>query len=251
VRILSNDKINIVGVRDLEELAIKSLEIFTDSAKHAIEDKGIFQVAISGGKTPRRFYELLGTSAAGLNLPWDKTELFWVDERCVEPQSPDSNYRLADETFLQKILIPPKNIHRIKGEADDYSQTVEDYERQLRRAFNILQGQLPQFDLMVLGMGPDGHIGSLLPNSYAVFDTDDLVTVVYQIEGGLNRITLTHPVICAAKQLIVMVSGQEKAAIVREVLLGRPDEVKYPVHTLWPILDKVIWVVDSDAAKLL
>jgi 6-phosphogluconolactonase len=100
-------------------------------------------------------------------------------------------------------------------------------------------------------MGPDGHIGSLLPNSYALFDTDDLVTVVYQMEEGLDRITLTHPVMCAAQQLIIMVSGEEKAHIVHDVLLGGPDEVKYPVHTLWPILDKVTWLVDSEAAKLL
>ncbi len=137
------------------------------------------------------------------------------------------------------------------GEVSDYNRAVEDYERTLRQVFNLSPGRFPQFDLMILGMGPDGHIGSLLPNSYALFDTNDLVTVVYQMEGGLNRITLTHPVICAAKQLLVMVSGQEKAAIVRDVLLGRPDEVKYPVHTLWPILDKVIWIIDSDAAKLL
>jgi 6-phosphogluconolactonase len=104
---------------------------------------------------------------------------------------------------------------------------------------------------MILGMGPDGHIGSLLPNSYALFDTDDLVTVVYQMEGGLDRITLTHPVMCAARQLLVMVSGKEKAEIVRNVLVDRPDEVKYPVHTLWPILHKVVWLIDQDAAKLL
>lgn len=251
MKISNNDKINIVDVKDFEELAAKSLDIFADSAKQAVDEKNVFHVAISGGKTPRRFYELLGETADSANLPWDKTELFWVDERCVPPQSQDSNYRLANETFLKRVPISPKNVHRIMGESGDYNQAVEDYDRTLRKAFNLASGRFPQFDLMVLGMGPDGHIGSLLPNSYALFDTDDLVTVVYQMEGGLNRITLTHPVICAAKQLLVMVSGREKASIVREVLLGRPDEVKYPVHTLWPILDKVVWVIDSDAAKLL
>ncbi|MHB0946025.1 MAG: 6-phosphogluconolactonase [Sedimentisphaerales bacterium] len=251
MKISNNDRISIVDVKDFEELASRALDIFAESAKNAVDEKNVFRVAISGGKTPRRFYELLGATADSSNLPWDKTELFWVDERCVAPQSKDSNYKLANETFLKKIPISPKNIHRIMGETKDYNQAVEDYDRTLRKTFNLSPGQFPQFDLMVLGMGPDGHIGSLLPNSYALFDTVDLVTVVYQLEGGLNRITLTHPVICAAKQLLVMVSGAEKASIVRDVLLGKPDEVKYPVHTLWPILEKVVWVIDSDAAKLL
>jgi 6-phosphogluconolactonase len=251
MKITNNSKINVVDVKDPHELAAKALDIFAESAKQAIDGKDVFHVAISGGKTPRRFYELLGTTADGSSLPWDKTELFWVDERCVAPQSQDSNYRLANETFLKKVPISPKNVHRIMGESGNYNQAVEDYDRALRENFNLSPGQFPQFDLMVLGMGPDGHIGSLLPNSYALFDTDDLVTVVYQMEGGLSRITLTHPVICAAKQLIVMVSGPEKASILHDVLLGRPDEVKYPVHTLWPILDKVVWIIDSDAAKLL
>ena len=251
MRISNNDRINIVDVKDFEELAGKAVEVFAGSAQNAVDEKDVFHVAISGGKTPRRFYELLGTSSGSFNLPWNKTELFWVDERCVSPQSPESNYRLANDTFLKKVPISPKNVHRIMGESSDYSQAVKDYDHTLRQVFSLTPGQFPQFDLMVLGMGPDGHIGSLLPNSYALFDTDDLVTVVYQMEGGLNRITLTHPVMCAAKQLLVMVSGAEKASIVRNVLLDGVDEVKYPVHTLWPILNKVTWIIDSEAAKLL
>ena len=99
-------------------------------------------------------------------------------------------------------------------------------------------------------MGPDGHIGSLLPNSYALFDTEDLVSVVYQMDG-IDRITLTHPVLCAADNLVIMVTGREKAEIVREVFREEPDEIKYPVHTLWQILDKVTWLIDKDAATYL
>jgi 6-phosphogluconolactonase len=246
-----NNKINIVDAKDSEELARRAFEIFAASAQNAVSEKDVFRVAVSGGKTPRKFYELLGTDSEAFNMPWNKTELFWVDERCVVPQSSDSNYKLANDTFLKKISISPRNVHRIMGESNDYAQAVRDYEYALRQVFNLAPGQIPEFDLMVLGMGPDGHIGSLLPNSYALFDTDDLVTVVYQMESGLNRITLTHPVMCAAKQLLVMVSGAEKASIVRNVLLDNPDEVKYPVHTLWPILHKVTWLIDGDAAKLL
>lgn len=251
MKTLNSDKLKIVDVKDPEELAQRALELFADSARKAINDKKVFHVAISGGKTPRRFYELLGENELGLGLPWDKVELFWVDERCVEPGSPHSNYRVAADTFLKKVPIPSKNIHRITGERIDYTQAVDEYAHKLREIFRLEPGRIPQFDLMVLGMGPDGHIGSLLPNSYALFDTDDLVTVVYQMEGGLNRITLTHPVMCAAQQLLVMVSGEEKAEIVRDVLVDMPDEIKYPVHTLWPILHKVVWLIDQQAAKFL
>jgi 6-phosphogluconolactonase len=251
MKALNSDKLKITDVKDAEELAQKALELFMDSAQKAISKKDVFHVAISGGRTPRRFYELLGRDNLSLNLPWDKIELFWVDERCVKPDLPDSNYKLAADTFLKTVPIPKQNIHRIAGESIDYGQAVSEYTRVLKEVFNLEPGRFPEFDLMILGMGPDGHIGSLLPNSYALFDTDDLVAVVYQIKGGLNRITLTHPVMCAAQQLLVMVSGAEKAPIVRDVLLGGPDEIKYPVHTLWPILHKVTWLIDSQASKLL
>jgi 6-phosphogluconolactonase len=249
MKTLNSDKIRIVNVKDPEELAQKALEIFVDFARETINSKNVFRLAISGGKTPRRFYELLGDDKLSRGLAWDKIMLFWVDERCVSPQSPDSNYKVAADTFLKKVPIPPENVHRIAGESIDYAQAVDGYTSKLKKVFNLEPGQLPQFDLMILGMGPDGHIGSLLPNSYALFDTDDLVAVVYQMKGGLNRITLTHPVMCAAKQLLIMVSGEEKAEIVHDVLVDKPDEVRYPVHTLWPILHKVTWLIDEQAGR--
>lgn len=251
MKALNSNKLKIVDVQDAGQLAQKALELFKDAAQKAISKKGVFHLAISGGKTPRQFYHLLGQDSQSIKLPWDKIELFWVDERCVSPSSPDSNYKLAADTFLKVVPIPEKNIHRISGEKEDYSPAVHEYNDVLRKVFKLKQGQLPKFDLMILGMGPDGHIGSLLPNSYALFDTEDLVSVVYQMDEGHNRITLTHPVMCAAQQLIIMVSGAEKASIVRDVLIASPDEVKYPVHTLWPILDKVVWLIDREAAKYL
>jgi 6-phosphogluconolactonase len=251
MKALNDDKLRIVDVKDPEELARKALGFFIDSVQKAISERGIFRVAISGGKTPRRFYQLLGADKQSLDLPWDKIKLFWVDERCVGPESSDSNYKVAADTFLEKVPIPQQNVHRIVGESTDYNQAVDEYAHVLREAFKLERGQFPEFDLIILGMGSDGHIGSLLPNSYALFDTDDLVAVVYQMKSKLNRITLTHPVMCAAQHLVVMVSGAEKAAIVRDVLVGGPDEIKYPVHTLWPILHKVTWLIDEQAAKFL
>jgi 6-phosphogluconolactonase len=174
-----------------------------------------------------------------------------VDERCVEPDAEASNYAMAARTFLDKVEIPVENVHRVSGEADDYAKAVAEYEETIRKVFGISKGEFPSFDLMILGMGDDGHIGSLFPNSFAHFDTQDIVTAVYLMSGDFNRITLTHPVICAAKKLFVLVSGEKKASILKEVFEAEPDEVKYPVHSLWPILDKVDWIIDSDAGKLL
>lgn len=244
-------KPNIVRVSTAEDVARETLEGFAREAQKAIDLKGVFYVAISGGSTPMRFFELLGETEISREIQWDKIQVFWVDERCVEPDAEASNYAMAAHTFLGKVDIPIENVHRVSGEIKDYAKAVEQYEQTIRKVFNLSKGQFPSFDLMILGMGDDGHIGSLFPNSYAHFDTDDIVTAVYLMSGDFNRITLTHPVICAAKRLFVLVSGERKAGILKEVLEGEPDEVKYPVHSLWPILDKVNWIIDSKAGELL
>ena len=244
------NKPNIVKVDTHEDIALTALEQFATASEKAIASKGVFYVAISGGTTPTRLFELLGETERGKNIQWDKVQVFWVDERCVDPNDEKSNYALAAHTFLDKVDISSKNVHRVSGEATDYSSAVVEYENTIRKVFGIKEWQVPEFDLIVLGMGDDGHIGSLFPNSYANFDTADLVSAVY-LMTGINRITLTHPVISAAKHLIVMIQGEKKARIVKEVFHGEPDEVKYPVHSLWPILNKVTWLIDSKAGKLL
>lgn len=231
-----------------EILAQRTVEIFRIEVKRAVAAKGIFHTAISGGHTPKHFFELLGTQEQAKALPWERMHLFWVDERYVPPDSPQSNYKLAADTFLNKVPIPKENIHRIPTEYSDFHVAAQKYEEIIRRDFELEPGQKPEFDLITLGMGPDGHTGSLFPNSYATFDTKDLACVVYVLDEKLNRITLTHPVLCAARHLVVLVSGKEKAAILKEVMTNEPDEVHYPIHTLWPVLDKVTWLVDSEAA---
>jgi 6-phosphogluconolactonase len=251
MRAATKHKPKIEVVSDTDRLAHQSFEIFVAEAKKAIEVKGVFRVAISGGHTPRHFFELLGEMPESHELAWDKIELFWVDERYVSSDSKDSNYKLAAETFLSKVSIPKKNIHRIPTEHSDFKIAAKDYERAIRKVFGLSKGQIPEFDLIVLGMGADGHTGSLFPNSFAPFVKEDLVCVVYVLDEKLNRITLTHPVLRAASRLVVLVSGREKADIVKEVLTSEPDEVRYPIHTLWPILDKITWLVDKEAARLL
>lgn len=246
---INNTQLNITHVATLEDLAVTALDMFINSANKAIQARGSFHVAISGGQTPTRFFELLGDTAEAGTIQWDRVHLFWVDERCVRPDDEASNYRLAAQTFLGKVPIGESNVHRMPGECSDYAKAVREYADTIRRVFNLAPGQVPEFDLMVLGMGPDGHVGSLFPNSYARFDTEALVSAVYFTDSDYSRITLTHPVLCAALELVILVCGPEKADILRDVMQGEQDEVKYPVHVLWPVLDKVTWVVDSEAGK--
>jgi 6-phosphogluconolactonase len=242
-------KPNIEIAPDPESLAHKGVELFVIDAQKAVAAKDAFYVAVSGGQTPKRFFELLAEAPRAKSLPWEKVQLFWVDERYVSPDSQWSNYRLAAETFLDRVDIPEWNVHRIPTEYGDFNVAARSYEQTIRRAFDLKPNQVPEFDLIVLGMGAEGHTGSLFPNSYACFDTEDLACVVYVLDEKLNRITLTHPVLCAASHLAVLVSGKEKADILKEVLTSEPDEVRYPIHTLWPVLDKVTWLIDQDAAK--
>ena len=242
-------KPNMKITSDPESLARKSVELFIADAQKAIDAKGSFRVAVSGGHTPRRFFELLAELPEAEALPWDRIQLFWVDERYVPPDSQWSNYKLAADTFLSKVAIPDWNIHRIPTEYGDFKLAARAYEQTIRRVFDLKSNQTPQFDLIVLGMGAEGHTGSLFPDCYACFDTQDLATVVYVLDEKLNRITLTHPVLCAAAHVAVLVCGEEKAAILQKVLTSEPDDVRYPIHMLWPILDKVTWLIDQDAAK--
>ncbi|MHC4477342.1 MAG: 6-phosphogluconolactonase [Planctomycetota bacterium] len=248
---VAKNKPNLEVVSDPESLARRSAELFVDDARKAIEAKDTFYVAISGGHTPRRFFELLSELPQAKALAWDRIQLFWVDERYVPPDSQWSNYKLATDTFLRKVPIPADNVHRIPTEHSDFKAAAGSYEQTIRKVFGLEQGRIPQFDLIVLGMGVEGHTGSLFPNSFAPLDTEGLACVVYVLDQKLNRITLTHPVLCAAAHLAVLVAGEEKAAILKEVLTGEPDEVRYPIHILWPVLDKVSWLVDREAAKLL
>jgi 6-phosphogluconolactonase len=244
-------KPNVEVASDPENLALRSVEVFIADAQKAIKAKNTFYVAISGGNTPKRFFELLGEVPEAKALPWDRIHLFWVDERYVPPDSQWSNYKLAADTFLAKVTIPQENIHRIPTEYSDFKIAACCYEETVREVFGLEENQVPEFDLIVLGMGAEGHTGSLFPDSYAPFDKENLACVVYVLDEKLNRITLTHPVLCAASHLAVLVAGEEKAAILKEVLASEPDEVRYPIHVLWPILDKVTWLVDKEAAKLL
>ena len=240
---------NVEVASDSEDLAHRAADMFVWSAREAIQARGRFYTALSGGHTPKRAFEVLATSSSAQALVWEKIHVFWVDERYVPPDSPESNYRLAAETLLSKVPIPPDNVHRIPTEHEDIRIAARTYEQVIRDVLMFESDEMPQFDLIVLGMGADGHTGSLLPNSYAPFDRDDLACAVYVKGETLNRITLTYPVMQAARHLAVLVSGEEKSHTLKAVFSGELDEVHYPIHLLWPVLDKILWLVDREAAR--
>ena len=244
---VNKPKIEIVP--DAQNLARRSLELFLESAQKAISAKDSFRVAISGGNTPRRFFELLGESAEAKTLAWDKIYLFWVDERYVAPDSEQSNFKLAADTFLSRVPIARDNVFRIFTEYKNINLAAKEYEKIIRVVFNLKQDQIPQFDIVFLGLGTDGHVASLFPASSVIFETQHLVSAVENAKPA--RITLTSPVLCAAARIVILVSGEEKAGILKQVLTTEPDVKKYPVHLLWPVLDKVTWLTDVAAAKLL
>ena len=249
--LVKNYKPNIVQVENGQQLAMRALDEFIQIAHETIDNKGVFNVAISGGHTPGLFYEMLSEEPAYSQVDWSRVHIFWVDERCVHPSAEASNFGLAAHTFLLDVPIPGENVHRVSGEEIDYAKAAKDYEKLILNIFHMKRGQIPEFDLILLGMGADGHIASLLPNTYALFDTEDLVSAVYKMDGDFSRITLTVPVLRMARKLIILISGQAKAEIVREVFRSEPDEVKYPVHSLWPILDRITWIMDKHAGALI
>ncbi|MFB3917461.1 MAG: 6-phosphogluconolactonase [Terriglobales bacterium] len=250
--------------RDLDEISREAAELLCRLAQAAISNKGRFAVALSGGSTPRRLYELLGSAALRGRILWPSVHVFWGDERCVSPDHPQSNYRMAYELLLSQVPIPTQNIHRMHGE-DDPPRAAEDYERTLRDFFKLQTGELPRFDLILLGLGEDGHTASLFPGSPALDETDRLVVAPYIEKLHASRLTLTFPVINHAAVILFVVSGSAKPAVLREVLEPGAGEVLeagardvlerrvaaniLPAARVRPAAGQVYWFVDQAAAS--
>jgi len=235
---------NIVCVAGPEELAEKALEIFDECFSRAVAERERFFVAFSGGKTPEKFFQLLGQSGKTQGRQWDKAELFWADERCVAPERHASNFGLAAGTFLHRSAIRQSNIHRIRCEHRTPQQAASEYEKTIKDVFGRCD---VEFDLILLGLGRDGHIASLMPGSDALKITDRLTAAVVLSAKDYPRITLTASVLCSARKLVVMISGAEKQSIVKTIFTSEPRPDLWPVHLLWPALDRVVWLIDKSA----
>ena len=231
-----------------EQLAVAAAERFVDYeyAFHGEPDR--FSVALAGGNTPRRVYELLATERFKHRVEWTQVDLFFGDERCVPPDHPDSNYAMAYETLISKVPIPAKNVHRIIGEGEP-NESAKLYENQLRTFF--AGAAWPRFDLVLLGMGEDGHTASLFPGSEALNEKTRWV-VATRPEGSMrDRITLTVPVFNRAARIMFLVTGAGKAGRLAKVLYPQPGSEALPAQAIKPVDGTLEWLVDSAAAPLL
>jgi 6-phosphogluconolactonase len=235
--------------KDLEELSHAAAELFIDQAAHSAVERDQFLVALNGGSTPNRLFQLLATEYLG-NVDWSKVHIFWGDERCVPPEDPGSSYGQARDMLLSHVPIPQANIHRVKGELDP-SAASNDYARVLKE-FASPPLDWPRFDLVYLGMGEDGHTASLFPGSPAdVSEPTMPVTAQYQ-DRPANRVTLTPVVFNSARVIVFMATGEKKARTFAEVLSDRYNPEHYPAQRIRPDPGTLIWLVDEAAAgKLL
>jgi 6-phosphogluconolactonase len=244
-----NAKLNVSLVAGYQQVAQEALELFISTARKAIGVSGRFCTAVSR-YTPKIFFELLGSDLRSKSLPWDRIHLFCVDE-CCDSSNPDNNYIPAMKSLAQKVDMPSENLHLICSECRKCEHTALIYEQTLCDVMGHKDSEAPKFDLILLRMAPDGHIASLFPDAYAFFESHKLVQVTFFMDARGTRITLTHPVLYAASHIAVFVSGDDKAKILGEIFTREPNVARYPIHALWPILEKVTWLVDRDAAKFL
>lgn len=225
------------------DLARRAAELIVRAAQ---QTDARFSVALSGGSTPERLYALLAVPEFASQIVWSRVHIFWGDERCVPPDHPDSNYRMARETLLGRVPIPPENVHRIVGELDP-PQAAALYEQHLQ----TFLGDKPRFDLILLGMGNDGHTASLFPHTPALHEQTRWVVANHAPAQPSWRVTLTPLAINAAAQVVFLVAGSEKAETLRRVLNGPyiPDEL--PAQLVQPSNGELTWMVDRAAARLI
>ena len=231
-----------------QELFAAAAEEVVRLANEAVAERGRFAIALSGGSTPRSLYNLLATNAR-TTLPWDRMYFFWSDERHVPPTDPDSNYRTANEAMLSKVPVPPANIYRVPSENPDAAAAAHAYEAAIRKFFELQPGQLPRFDLILLGMGPDGHTASLFPGTNGLQEKSRLVIANWVEKLKTHRLTFTLPVINAARCVAFLVSGTDKAAVLRSVLEENVAGEQYPAKLVQPTDGKLIWFLDRAAAS--
>jgi 6-phosphogluconolactonase len=223
-------------------------EEFVRAARTAIGAQGRFTVALSGGSTPKALYSLLATNYAG--FAWNRIFLFFGDERHVPPTDPESNYRMVNESLITKIAIPAENIFRVPAENPDAAAAASEYEAQLRRFFELKSGEFPRFDLILLGLGPDGHTASLFPDSPALNEESRLVVANWVAKFNAHRITFTFPVLNRAAEVMFLASGADKAEMVRQVLEGK-NTPPLPSQRVQPSDGKLLWMLDEAAAAKL
>jgi 6-phosphogluconolactonase len=246
---LAKDKeLNMIRIfDDLEALSQAAAKMFMDLANHAAASQGRFSVALSGGHTPRRLYEILADDPYHNKIDWEDVHVFWGDERCVPPGDPRSNVQMAYQTLLNHVPIPANQIHPLHSGLPTAMAAVR-YETELREFFGV---QPPAFDLILLGLGENAHTASLFPHAPVLDEKERWVDEVYVPEQGIYRVTMTAPLINQAKEVIFLVSGADKALALQSVLEGAYHPHELPAQLIHPNGAHPIWLVDKAASHKL
>ena len=234
--------------KDVEELSRAAATLFMEQATHSIAAQGRFLVALNGGSTPTRLFQLLATDFRD-RVDWSKVHIFWGDERCVPPDDPGSSYGQARDILLSRAPIPQSNVHRIGGEQGPM-QAAREYALVLKQ-FASPTLDWPRFDLVYLGMGEDGHTASLFPGSPVEMTESTLSVIAQYQDRPANRVTLTPVVFNSAHMIVFMATGEKKADILAEVLSDRYNPQLYPAQRIQPKDGRVIWLVDEAAGSRL
>jgi 6-phosphogluconolactonase len=232
---------------DPEALAEAAARLFAEHAQAAIDARGRAAVALSGGSTPREMHRRLARPPLLDEVDWDRVDIFFGDERCVPPDDIDSNFRMAEQTLLNRVPVPEEQIHRMHGELPP-EEAAADYERQLQQVY---RDDPPRLDIVLLGMGDNGHTASLFPGLKAVHEHERWVMAEYVDEVGMWRITLTPVVLNLAREVVFLVAGAGKADMLRQVLEGPYEPELRPAQVVRPPLGEVTWLVDAAAAARL
>ena len=236
---------------DVAAIAQQAATIFVNAAQQAVKEHGLFRVAMAGGSTPKTLYALLVSEPFRSQLPFDKMQLFFGDDRHVPPDHPDSNYRMVSENFISKTSIKPEQVFRMKTELQDTERAALEYEQILKTQFALKSGDLPRFDLMMLGMGNEGHTLSLFPGTTALRDNGRLVVRTWVGKLYTERITCTAPVANNSAAVLFMIAGADKAPALKAVLEGPYEPEQLPSQLIKPVNGKLFFLVDSAAGGML
>lgn len=239
-------KTKIVILSSLWELSVKAADLFMESALKAIKIKNQFSVVLAGGSTPKYLYQFLAEPEISTNIKWNKVHIFWGDERCVPPDHQDSNYKMVNDTLIKRIPIPVENVHRMKGEMEP-SIAATEYQQEL---ITFFMGDRIVFDLVILGLGVDGHTASLFQDTEAL-SSDQWVAANYVSKLDTWRITMTVKTINAAHQVVFLVAGEAKAKTVSYVLEEATQAQVLPAQMISPENGSIVWLLDQAAASIL
>lgn len=235
---------------DVAALTRAAAEEVVRVLSYAARNRDRATIALSGGSTPKALYRLLASDASFRDcMPWSAIHFFWGDERHVPPDHPESNYRMAREAMLDRVPVPPENVHRIRAEEKDAEHAAMEYEADLRSFFALRAGERPRFDLALMGLGPEGHTASFFPGSSVMTEQERLVVAPWVEAHHTFRITMTPPVFNHAAEVLFLVSGEEKAPAVRAVLEGERNPGLVPAQVVRPVDGKLLWMLDRAAAR--